>query len=218
MPSFSEPLRNWFGYSRRERRSTFILLILIVAVAGVRFVLPEHEIIVEELTVETNTGTTDSMPFGENVTYTSFRQGQQVVKARKPTELINLNTSDSASLEALPGIGPVLSVRIIKYRNLLGGYASVSQLKEVYGLSEETFNLISGRVIADSASVRKIKINYSDFKELIRFPYFEREEVNAILKYLELRGRINGVGDMVENKLITSDKAAKLRPYIEFGD
>ena len=217
MPSFNEPLKNWFGYSRRERRSTFILLILIFAVAGVRFVLPEREIIVEELPVGTFTSFTDSIPFKETA-YTGYGQGRQTAKARKPSQLINLNTSDSAALEALPGIGPVLSVRIIKYRNLLGGYTSVRQLKEVYGLSEETYNLISGRVIADSASVRKIRINSSDFKGLIRFPYFEKEEVNAILKYLELKGRINGINDMVENKLITADKAAKLRPYLEFVD
>jgi DNA uptake protein ComE-like DNA-binding protein len=212
MPSFNEPLKNWFGYSRRERRSTFILLVLIITVYGVRFVLPKPEIIVEELPVGTLVSFTESMPLPETTLNTGFRQRES-----KPVQLINLNTSDSASLVALPGIGPVLSVRIIKYRNLLGGYASVSQLKEVYGLSEETFNLISGRVIADSASVRKIKINTTDFKGLIRFPYFEREEVNAILKYMELKGRINGVADMVENKLVTADKAAKLRPYLEFG-
>ncbi len=217
MPSFNEPLKNWFGYSRRERRSTFILLILIVAVAGVRFMLPEQEIIVEELPGGTFTSFTDSIAFKQTTAYSGFRQGQQGFRARKPSQLINLNISDSASLEALPGIGPVLSVRILKYRNLLGGYASVSQLKEVYGLSEETFNLISGRVIADSTTVRKIRINDSDFKGLIRFPYFEREEVNAILKYLELNGRLNGVDDMVVNKLVTVDKATKLRPYLEFG-
>ncbi len=51
--------------------------------------------------------------------------------------ILNLNICDSASLEALPGIGPVLSSRIIKYRNLIGGYVSVDQLKEVYGLPKK---------------------------------------------------------------------------------
>ena len=94
-------------------------------------------------------------------------------------------------LESLPGIGPVLSVRIIKYRNLLGGYASSGQLREVYGLPEERHSiLISQRVFADSLAVRKIRINEADFKALIRHPYFQRTEVSAILKYRELKGVI----------------------------
>ena len=48
------------------------------------------------------------------------------------------------------------------------------QLKEVYGLTEETFELISPRVFADSLAVRKIKINEADFKVLVRHPYFQK--------------------------------------------
>jgi DNA uptake protein ComE-like DNA-binding protein len=135
----------------------------------------------------------------------------------KDKKLLDINTCDSASLEALPGIGPVLSIRIIKFRNLLGGYASVDQLREVYGLSEETFNLISGRVTADSSGIKKIKINQADYKQLMRFPYFEKYEVSAILKYVELKGKINSMSDLVDNKLIPPEKAVKVKPYLEFG-
>ena len=124
---------------------------------------------------------------------------------------LNLNSCDSASLEALPGIGPVLSARIIKYRNLLGGYVRAEQLKEVYGLTEETFDMISPRVFADSLAVRKIRINEADFKVLIRHPYFSKDEVSAILKYRELKGKISGIGDMTENKLISPETARKIR-------
>ena len=77
-----------------------------------------------------------------------------------------INSCDSASLEALPGLGPVLSARIIRYRNLLGGFASVNQLREVYGLSEETYELISGMLTADSADISKININNADYRGL----------------------------------------------------
>jgi hypothetical protein len=40
-PLSFEPLRNWFGYNRRERRASFVLIILIVAVLSARYVVPQ---------------------------------------------------------------------------------------------------------------------------------------------------------------------------------
>ncbi|MCX6300560.1 MAG: helix-hairpin-helix domain-containing protein, partial [Bacteroidia bacterium] len=142
--------------------------------------------------------------------------GRSKVGRQKP--LLDINTCDSASLESLPGIGPVLSVRIIKYRNLLGGFAEVQQLKEVYGLPEETYDLVSGRIYADTAVIRKININTADYKKLIRMPYFEKYEVTAILKYRELKGRIGGMDVLIVNNLIAEEKADKIKPYLQFGE
>jgi len=56
---------------------------------------------------------------------------------------IELNKADSAELVKLRGIGPVLAKRIIRYRTSLGGkFHSVEELRNVYGLSEETFQSI----------------------------------------------------------------------------
>ncbi len=132
---------------------------------------------------------------------------------RKP---LDLNSCDSASLVALPGIGPVLSVRIIKYRNILGGFVAVSQLKEVYGLPEETYIIISPLVYADSLSIRKIRINTAEYKDLIRHPYFQRNEVAAILKYRELKGEISDIKVMIENNLISEETASRIRIYLDF--
>jgi DNA uptake protein ComE-like DNA-binding protein len=110
-----------------------------------------------------------------------------------------------------------LSARIIKYRNLLGGYVSADQLKEVYGLPEETFIMISSKVFADSLSVRKIRINEADYKELIRHPYFKKNEVSAILKYRELKGKITDIGVMIENKLISPETGRKIKGYLDFA-
>ena len=216
MRKFSfKPVLNWFGFTRRERRSTFLLLILILLVAGFRFIIPECNITVEEIPVEA--GDKSEISFSQEKESGS---GSYIKNNRTNLQrpLLEINTCDSASLEALPGIGPVLSVRIIKFRKLLGGFATVDQLREVYGLSEEVFGLISSRVYADTTAVRKISVNNADYKELIRLPYFEKYEVNAILKYRKLEGRILSVGEMIDNKLITPEKAIKVRPYLEFGE
>jgi len=209
-----EPFKEWFGYSRRERRASFILLILILVVAGARFVFPGHKITFERINTANNEYRTDTAEKMIISPVEYKRENHAVTK--KPVRIIELNRCDSASLEALPGIGPVLSARIIKYRNLLGGYASVEQLREVYGLTEDTYNIICSRLSADTSAIRKIKINTADYRQLIRLPYFEREEVSAIINYRQQHGRILNSRDMVENKLISDEKAGKVKPYLEF--
>lgn len=216
MNSIKDFFRNWFGYSRRERRSTFILLNIIVIITGIRYVFPFHDISLKEIPLDLVENKIDSVRQQINSQTVNGQKQLKTVYAKR--KLLNLNSCDSASLEALPGIGPVLSARIIKYRNLLGGYVSGDQLKEVYGLPEETFSMISSRVFADSLSVKKIRINEADYKELIRHPYFQKNEVSAILKYRELKGKITDIGVMTDNNLISTETCKKIKLYLEFGN
>ena len=278
-----QPVNDWFGYTRRERRSTFILLILILVIIVIRYAIPEKNIDAvnagpvysDSLSLSEIAGeelTRENMPYDFDPNRASYdtllkigldtREAKTLVsyrnkggKFRKPSDIrkvygidslkseklmphvvispelsagadshppvqrkpqLNLNRCDSTSLMALPGIGPVLSVRIIRYRNLLGGFARVDQLREVYGLPEETFQLIKDRVLADSSEVRKIKINSSDYKGLSRIPYIEKYEVSAIMKYRELAGRIKSIKDLVGNKILTPEKGRKVGAYIDF--
>ena len=51
---------------------------------------------------------------------------------------VDINKADTASFKALYGIGDFLADMIVKRREELGGFISKDQLKEVYGLKEET--------------------------------------------------------------------------------
>ena len=215
-----DPLKNffrdWFGYSRRERRSTFILLIIIVTITGIRYIIPSRSITIVDVPLVLTDTVTDSTTQLSGIR-ASGKKKEEAHFSRKP-QLMDLNTCDSAALEALPGIGPVLSVRIIRYRNLIGGFVSVGQLREVYGLPEETYNLISDRLSADSLLVRKIRINSAGYTELIRHPYFKRDDVTAILKYRELKGEIADIETMLDNNLISPETAQKIRGYLDFTE
>jgi competence protein ComEA len=279
----TEPIKNWFGFTRRERRSSFILLILLFLILILRITIPGKSIVVQDMTanfsdVAGQSGSNNSenqnsvqlFSFDPNtVTYDTLirlgfedRQAKTLIayrnsggKFRKPSDLgkvygledvktkellpfvkikantagksiifskipqkdlIDLNRCDSAQLVSLPGIGPVLSARIIRYRNLLGGYAHIEQLKEVYGLPPETYEIIKGRVIADSSAITGIEINTAGYKELSRLPYLKNYEITSILKYRELKGRISGMEDLTDNNLLTHEKADKVRPYLNF--
>jgi competence protein ComEA len=214
MDSIKDFFSNWFGYTRRERRSTFILLNLVLIILGLRYVIPAQNISLKEIPVDLREIRLDTIPDPEKIKI-QVRQRKPKTSYRKQSP-VDLNSCDSASLIALPGIGPVLSARIIKYRNILGGFIAVSQLKEVYGLPEETYNIINPMVSADSLSIRKIRINTAEYKDLIRHPYFQKNEVAAILKFRELKGELNDIKVMIENNLISEETARRIRKYLDF--
>ena len=251
MKLIREPIKNWFGFTRRERRSTFILLLLVVLIIGIKYSVPESQIEIRDITGNvleaadlsglatrdnSSQGRSDSrdsinysLDTSRQVSSDNYRRNQMASRKGRgdnfikhlsgpQKQLIDINLSDSSALVKLPGIGPVLSSRIIKYRHLLGGFARISQLREVYGLPEETFDMIKDRVFADSTVITRIDINSAGYKELSHLHYFEKYEVNAILKYRELKGRISGINDLTENKLITLEKASKVRPYLKFDE
>lgn len=60
--------------------------------------------------------------------------------------LVNLNTADVATLDTLPGVGPVLAQRIIDWRTEHGRFTSVEELGEVSGIGEKIYAQIKPKV------------------------------------------------------------------------
>ena len=52
---------------------------------------------------------------------------------------ININTADANMLQTLSGIGPVLSERIIEYRNQNGFFGVIDDIVDVSGIGEKKF-------------------------------------------------------------------------------
>lgn len=210
MKSFTKMLHDWFGYTRRERRSSLFILGIIILVISARYVLPRQDIPVEDISsslVPVAERKADPVPAAKPAYYQ---------KRTYHVSSLELNKCDSADLEKLPGIGPVLSARIVKYRNLLGGYATVSQLREVYGLSDSVFCIIEGRLTADTSFIERIRINSAGVFQLNRHPYLDRYESDAIVKYRTISGEISGITELIEEKILTREKALKILPYIRF--
>ncbi|MBU4510032.1 helix-hairpin-helix domain-containing protein [bacterium] len=61
---------------------------------------------------------------------------------------ININTADSTILQSLPGIGPVLSERIIEYRNQNGLFGVIDDIMNVSGIAEKKFEGIKDLICA----------------------------------------------------------------------
>lgn len=130
---------------------------------------------------------------------------------------VHLNTADSTALLRLPGIGPVFAGRIIKYRRLLGGFYCSDQLKEVYGMKEETIEQITPLLVLDSIGLVKLNVNTCTFRDLLRHPYLEYEDVKALVGYMDLEGEINSMGEIRENFLFSEAALERIEPYLDFS-
>lgn len=145
---------------------------------------------------------------------TNIKTGTGVIVNDKKAPLIELNSADSLLLTDLRGIGPVLAGRILKYRNLLGGFVRKEQLLEVYGLPYETFENISRAVIIDTTGITRIDLNKAAFSILIRHPYLDVYTVKGILNYRDIQGNIKDVNELKDNRIIPEESFSRVKPYL----
>ncbi|HZG25968.1 MAG TPA: helix-hairpin-helix domain-containing protein, partial [Chitinophagaceae bacterium] len=104
-----------------------------------------------------------------------------VIKTARP--LVDLNLGDTTSLISLPGIGSKLAARIIRFREKLGGFYTVDQLAEVYGVPDSTFQQIKDRLTVSSNEIKKINLNTAELQELQHHPYLRGTTARLIIEY-----------------------------------
>lgn len=212
MEKWKKPLKEWFGYNRRERVATMVLLILVTGMLMLRYLLPDRDSGIEISVIIPGQVVIDTVvPVLTERSIRTIPPG--AVRARE-VPVINLNLCDSTDLVRLPGIGPVLSSRIIRYGNLLGGYADIRQLHDVYGLQPEVIERISGMVMADTSRLRKLNVNNDSYSVLLRHPYLRPEHVTAIVRYRESHGPISEWSVMKEKGMLPPEKEEFLRYYL----
>ena len=128
---------------------------------------------------------------------------------------IDINKADTLQLIDLPGIGPTLAQRIIKFRENLGGFISVDQLLEVYGIKDSVFQILKPKFIC-SKEVKTISINGADFNSINRHPYINYQEAKAIVKYRDQHGVFKVPSDLLKLAIVDEIWLQKITPYLSF--
>ncbi len=147
----------------------------------------------------------------ENRSYPPYNK--EVFKKREPSS-IDINQADSMMLEALPGIGPKLAQRIILYRNKLGGFHSIHQVSETFGLPDSTFQRIQPLLVIGASGVQPININTADLAALKAHPYIRHQLANALIQYRQQHGSFVSVQDLKKIMLVDDVLFNKLLPYV----
>jgi len=127
---------------------------------------------------------------------------------------IELNSADSLQLQGIYGIGPVFANRIIRYRDLLGGFYTHQQLNEVYGLQEEQYEEILKHVFIDTSFLQRMNLNSVERDTLLKHPYLNVYQADAIIAYREYKGEWKDIYEIKRNQLLPDSVFDRISPYL----
>ena len=127
---------------------------------------------------------------------------------------IEINSADTTAFISLPGIGTKLALRIVTFREKLGGFYSVEQIGETYGLADSTFQKIKQYLKLDNPSVKKININTATVDEMKTHPYIKFSIANPLVAYRSEHGSFSKVEDIKKVMAVTDDIYKKIVPYL----
>lgn len=130
--------------------------------------------------------------------------------------VVEMNSADTTTLKKVPGIGSAFARRIVKYRELLGGFYSADQLSEVYGIDEERYRSLRGWFTADSSLISPIYVNNHTAKELVRHPYIDYKQARAIEKMVKRRGALKSIEELSLLDEFKEEDINRIRHYLSF--
>jgi len=235
--------RDFFYFSKGERRALIVLLSLIsiawliLVLTGKHSYLTEGKNEVSEVLypvciypLDTSIKTTEAKSTNPLPTpkkdlpketsppvKTPFYQKKPVKVEKYPKgTLVELNTADTLILKKVPGIGSAFSNRIVKYRNLLGGFYSVSQLSEVYGIDEERYHELKEWFCVNPELILKKQVNQLPIDSLSRHPYINYRQAKAIKQLYRQKGKLTGWENLSLLEEFTEFDQIRIGPYLSF--
>jgi DNA uptake protein ComE-like DNA-binding protein len=131
--------------------------------------------------------------------------------------VLDINMATKEDLIKVYGIGPALSDRILKQKEILGGFVSMKQMVDVWGLSPEVIESLNQYFkVTATPKIKKIDINNASIKELMLFPYFKYSLAKAIVTYRSMNGDFKNSEDLTKINGFPSEKLDIISLYLEF--
>jgi DNA uptake protein ComE-like DNA-binding protein len=136
-------------------------------------------------------------------------------KHRKKDTILNLNHCDTAELQLLRGIGRFTAIRIVQYREQLGGYYSPAQLTDDY-FSKFHLDTLLAHFTADTSDVQTIDVNTCPLDRLRRHPYLRYNQAKAIYTLRRKQVRLRSLDDLRTLPELSEKDLQRLAPYLRF--
>ncbi|MDY6426401.1 MAG: helix-hairpin-helix domain-containing protein [Bacteroidales bacterium] len=176
-------LKDYFYFTREERRGVVALLVVIAILFGVRMFIvgePNNSVIGEPVNRLIEEPLSVNSPIGR---ITDSPKYKPYTKRTEREVMLELNSADTLQLQELRGIGPGFARRIVKYREKLGGYYAKEQLMEIYGFTEELYGKVAPHITVDASKIRRLDVNTLGIAELKQHPYISFYEAKAMVEY-----------------------------------
>jgi competence ComEA-like helix-hairpin-helix protein len=146
-------------------------------------------------------------------------QNDSARKPRSPVLTpIDINSADTTAFILLPGIGSKLATRIINFREKLGGFYSIDQVGETFGLPDSTFQKIKRFLKLPDPVVKNININTATLEELKTHPYIRWQLAKSIVAYRNEHGAFKSLEELKNIMAITMQHYEKMVPYLKLGE
>jgi competence ComEA-like helix-hairpin-helix protein len=133
-----------------------------------------------------------------------------------PAGPLDINRAGVEHWQMLPGIGEKRAQMIVKYRERLGGFVSVTQVGELRGLPDSVYQRIRPMLVLQFSEPRRLNINVLNTQELDAHPYITPRQASLIVADRSQNGNYQKVEDLLRIPVLF-DKAwlDKIRPYLD---
>ena len=140
--------------------------------------------------------------------------GTEFKRTEKRFEITDINDADSAAWSRFPGIGGNLALRIVHFRERLGGFYQIDQVGETFGLPDSSFQKIKSFLRLNAVSVLQLDLNEASREDLQSHPYIRWQLAKAIVDYRMQHGRFQSVNELLQLARMDQRKFEKLKPYL----
>lgn len=126
-----------------------------------------------------------------------------------------LNLASANELRQVRGIGPVLSRRIVRFREALGGFLHESQLYDVYGLEPEVARRVGKAFpIMNKPEIQKLNLNKATAEELASLLYLTHSMALEIVERRSLLGPYQSLQELRHIESVPNDKIERIALYL----
>ena len=149
----------------------------------------------------------------ETTGFTSTSTSKSEIK-KTENFVIDINSADTTEWKKLKGIGSKLSQRIVNFRSKLGGFVTVDQVAETFGLPDSTFQKIKPQLQFSETGIKKINLNTATIDDLKGHPYIKYALANAIVQYRAEHGNFKAITELQKLGAIDDVLYKKIAPYM----
>ena len=151
------------------------------------------------------------------ITIAEIKQVKTELVSTKRTDIVvELNSADTTQLMQVKGIGRGYAKAIVRFRQQTGGFVSVDQLSEIYGMRPENLERIRPYCKVNPDLVQKLRVNVATTEKLKAHPYFNFYQAKAVYELRRKKGKLKDINDLKTLTEFTSEELNKLKSYLSF--
>jgi len=234
--------KNFFFFSKPQRRGIILLTILVVLAVVLNFALPlffsasnnENADFIEEVSAfKQSLVSRDSLKHIEQERIRTEREAQYKNFGRKETEqnyslfTFDPNTADSTTFVKL-GIRPSVAGNIVRYRNRGGKFRTTDDFRKTHGISDAKFDELNPYIVIreerkddvektlpKETSIGEIivELNSADTTELMKIKGIGHYYAREIVKYRKDLGGFFSIEQLLEVKNMHPENFEKIAPF-----